>query len=192
MNYISVCSGIEAASVAWHPLGWLDRWVDFCSGLTNSPQRISIKFANVRKSVTVGADDHAIFKRVHSAARALNDMVGIARCLCPSASHAPVAKHSAQSAHPTAWVGVHGALCEYVALPLVPRCHAKAIPSVGRQRVYRSGLARVVPLDEPARASFCVHRRHLSQASAFAKACRNDQSLSLHQIIPSRRMRDCT
>ena len=22
MNYISVCSGIEAASVAWHPLGW--------------------------------------------------------------------------------------------------------------------------------------------------------------------------
>ena len=23
MNYLSVCSGIEAASVAWHPLGWL-------------------------------------------------------------------------------------------------------------------------------------------------------------------------
>ena len=22
MNYLSVCSGIEAASVAWHPLGW--------------------------------------------------------------------------------------------------------------------------------------------------------------------------
>jgi len=22
MTYLSVCSGIEAASVAWHPLGW--------------------------------------------------------------------------------------------------------------------------------------------------------------------------
>lgn len=22
MNYLSVCSGIEAATVAWHPLGW--------------------------------------------------------------------------------------------------------------------------------------------------------------------------
>jgi hypothetical protein len=22
MKYLSVCSGIEAASVAWHPLGW--------------------------------------------------------------------------------------------------------------------------------------------------------------------------
>ena len=22
MRYLSVCSGIEAASVAWHPLGW--------------------------------------------------------------------------------------------------------------------------------------------------------------------------
>jgi len=22
MNYLSVCSGIEAATCAWHPLGW--------------------------------------------------------------------------------------------------------------------------------------------------------------------------
>lgn len=22
MRYLSVCSGIEAATVAWHPLGW--------------------------------------------------------------------------------------------------------------------------------------------------------------------------
>ena len=22
MNYLSVCSGVEAATVAWHPLGW--------------------------------------------------------------------------------------------------------------------------------------------------------------------------
>lgn len=22
MKYLSVCSGIESASVAWHPLGW--------------------------------------------------------------------------------------------------------------------------------------------------------------------------
>ena len=22
MNYLSICSGIEAATVAWHPLGW--------------------------------------------------------------------------------------------------------------------------------------------------------------------------
>ena len=26
MNYISVCSGIEAASVAWDPLGWKPLW----------------------------------------------------------------------------------------------------------------------------------------------------------------------
>jgi DNA (cytosine-5)-methyltransferase 1 len=24
MNYLSVCSGIEAATVAWHSLGWTD------------------------------------------------------------------------------------------------------------------------------------------------------------------------
>ena len=27
MRYGSVCSGIEAASVAWHPLGWQAGWV---------------------------------------------------------------------------------------------------------------------------------------------------------------------
>lgn len=26
MNYGSVCSGIEAATVAWHPLGWKAQW----------------------------------------------------------------------------------------------------------------------------------------------------------------------
>lgn len=26
MRYGSVCSGIEAASVAWHPLGWVPAW----------------------------------------------------------------------------------------------------------------------------------------------------------------------
>jgi site-specific DNA-cytosine methylase len=26
MNYGSVCSGIEAASVAWEPLGWKPAW----------------------------------------------------------------------------------------------------------------------------------------------------------------------
>lgn len=30
MIYGSVCSGIEAASVAWHPLGW--RWAEPYSG----------------------------------------------------------------------------------------------------------------------------------------------------------------
>jgi DNA (cytosine-5)-methyltransferase 1 len=27
MKYLSVCSGIEAASVAWHPLGWEAAWL---------------------------------------------------------------------------------------------------------------------------------------------------------------------
>ena len=27
MNFGSVCSGIEAASVAWHPLGWRAAWL---------------------------------------------------------------------------------------------------------------------------------------------------------------------
>ena len=26
MKYASVCSGIEAPSVAWHPLGWTPAW----------------------------------------------------------------------------------------------------------------------------------------------------------------------
>ncbi|EDQ6557352.1 DNA cytosine methyltransferase, partial [Salmonella enterica subsp. enterica] len=26
MTYGSVCSGIEAATVAWHPLGWHPSW----------------------------------------------------------------------------------------------------------------------------------------------------------------------
>jgi len=26
MKYGSVCSGVEAASVAWHPLGWEPQW----------------------------------------------------------------------------------------------------------------------------------------------------------------------
>ena len=27
MKFASVCSGIEAASTAWHPLGWETAWV---------------------------------------------------------------------------------------------------------------------------------------------------------------------
>jgi DNA (cytosine-5)-methyltransferase 1 len=28
MKYLSVCSGIEAATVAWHPLGWIGERID--------------------------------------------------------------------------------------------------------------------------------------------------------------------
>ncbi|MFT0875107.1 hypothetical protein VRZ08_00995 [Rhodopseudomonas sp. G2_2311] len=44
MIYGSVCSGIEAATVAWHPLGWRPRWlgrrIEMVSGLADVPALI--------------------------------------------------------------------------------------------------------------------------------------------------------
>lgn len=40
MRYLSVCSGIEAASVAWHPLGWRAAWVSEIEALAAKGLRV--------------------------------------------------------------------------------------------------------------------------------------------------------
>ena len=44
MRFGSVCSGIEAASVAWHPLGWKAAWLVMSFRSDNS-QWASLKWA---------------------------------------------------------------------------------------------------------------------------------------------------
>jgi hypothetical protein len=46
MRYLSVCSGIEAASVAWHPLGWtpaaFSEMLGNCLTCDNSPPSLAL------------------------------------------------------------------------------------------------------------------------------------------------------
>ncbi len=45
LRYLSVCSGIEAATVAWHPLGWEGR-----------ARKRSMRQARLRRAVGIGVD----------------------------------------------------------------------------------------------------------------------------------------
>lgn len=187
MKYLSVCSGIEAATVAWHPMGWtpaafsenLDRLVNLDCGFADRAKVGFLQSSGMDKAMAVRAKDDAVGKRVRAAFAALNDVVGIARRFIPSAAHALVGKHPAQRPHPTTSIGVDIALGEHVGLPLIPRNDAGTVSPVLGERVHGTGLASVMAFYESARPSFLVHCRHFSQTAAFAKPHEDDKPLPI-------------
>lgn len=208
MRYGSVCSGIEAASCAWHPLGWRAEFLsEVSNGLANLGRRFSDRIkvgasqsSGVRKPVAIRAKDDAVVKRMRSAFTSFDNVVSIARCLIPSAAHALIGKYSAQSLHPTAPVGVDLALGKYIGFPLVPRGAAQPISSVFGKRINGRLLPCVMALYESARSAFLVHGRHFAATPAFTKPHGDDQSFSILmalQIFPwasvgSNRRNDCS
>ena len=186
MKFGSVCSGIEAASMAFNPLGWkavafseiepLNGLIDFFRCFAYRKQVCLLQFFGMGKPVAIGAKNDAVGKRVRSAIASFNDVVGIARGFIPAAAHALVAKHSAQSLHPTASICVNLALGENVGLPFVPRGDAGTVPPVFGKSIHGAGLPCVMSFDKSARPTLAVHRRHFSLAPALAKSSGDDQS----------------
>lgn len=187
MRFGSVCSGIKAASCAWHPLGWraeflseiLDGLANLGCGFSDRVKVISRQSPGVRKSMAVWAKDDAIGKCMCAAFASLDYVVSVARCFIPSAAHALVSKYPAQSFRPTAPVGVDLALGEYIGLPFVPRGASQPIPSVFGKRINGRWLPRMVAFYESARSAFLIHGRHFAPTPALTKTHGDNQSFSV-------------
>ena len=186
MKFGSVCSGIEAASMAWQPLGWkavafseiepLNSLIYFYRRCAYRKQVWQLQLLGVGKSVAIRAKNDAVFKCMRSTIASFNYVVGVARGFIPAAAHALVAKHSAQSLHPAASICINRSLGKNVGLPFVPWDDAGTVSTVFSKSIHGSGLSCVMSLDESSRPAFVVHRRHFSLAPALAKSSWNDES----------------
>lgn len=163
MRYLSVCSGIEAATVAW-----LDGGVHGRHGSPNGGEVGAADLSDVGEAVAIRAKNYAVFQGVLPALRAGNDVVRVARAFRPAAPHTGIGEQAAHGLHPRSPVCVSGAAGKNVGLALVPRRHAAAVASVRPKGIDRAGLSGVVPLNKPARPPFVVELREHSSAPAFA------------------------
>ena len=127
--------------------------------------------ANMGEAVAVRAEDDAVVKSMGTAERLGADVVDIAGAFVPTATHTGVGVQAFHRLHPTALVGVDGALGDDIADALVPggaTIEGVCANKGALRQLRRAGHTGLVPSSETARAILPVSSGDHGAAAASA------------------------